>query len=53
MDVNSLSPCRKGHNLQLIGFRRPESTPAESPTVDDRRETDLRSSGSSKQEGRT
>lgn len=35
---------------RTIGFRRPEYKPVESPTVDDRTETCLRSDGSAKQE---
>ena len=48
-DLNAaVNILREGE--RIIGSRRPEYTPVESPTVDDRRETDLRSEGSSKQE---
>lgn len=51
-DLNAaVNILREGE--RIIGFRRPESTPVESPTVDDRRETDLRSGDSSKQEAET
>jgi len=38
---------------RIIGSRRPEFTPVENPTVDERTETCLRSGGSSKQEAET